>query len=66
MQVCPRHLKESINQEYLKQGTNEQVVGNLGREMKLNGVEAKESLVKTQMTVVVKQQFIPQNITTPT
>ena len=48
----PPHLKKSINQAYLENGTYEQIVRHLEREMELNGLEADEPLVKTQMTVV--------------
>ena len=60
----PPHLKKSINQAYLKNGTYEQIVKHLEREMELNGLEADEPLVKTQMTAV-KQQSNTQNTKTP-
>ena len=47
----PAHLKKSINQAYLENGTYEQIVKHLDREMELNGHEADEPLVKTQVTV---------------
>ena len=56
----PPHLKKSINHAYLENGTYEQIVRHLEREMELNGLEADEPLVKTQMTVV-KQQTNTQN-----
>ena len=43
----PPHLKKSINQAYLENGTYEQIVRHLKREMELNGLEADEPLVKT-------------------
>ena len=46
----PPHLKKSINQAYLENGTYDQIVKHLEREMELNGLEADEHLVKTQMT----------------
>ena len=52
----PPHLKKSINQAYLENGTYEQIVKHLEREMELNGLEADEPLVKTQMTVTKKEQ----------
>ena len=52
----PPHLKKSINQAYLENGTYDQIVKHLEREMELNGLEADESLVKTQMTVTKKEQ----------
>ena len=60
----PPHLKKSINQAYLENGTYEQIVKHLEREMELNGLEADEPLVKTQMTAV-KQQTNTQNTKTP-
>ena len=56
----PPHLKKSINQAYLENGTYDQIVRHLEREMELNGLEADEPLVKTQMTAV-KQQTNTQN-----
>ena len=58
------HLKKSINQASLENGTYEQIVRHLEREMELNGLEADEPLVKTQMTAV-KQQNNTQNTKTP-
>ena len=52
----PPHLKKSINQAYLENGTYDQIVKHLEREMELNGLEADEPLVKTQMTVTKKAQ----------
>ena len=52
----PPRLKKSINQAYLKNGTNDQIVKHLEREMELNGLEADEPLVKTQMTATKKEQ----------
>ena len=52
----PPHLKKSINQAYLENGTYDQIVKHLEREMELNGLEADEPLVKTQMTVTKKEQ----------
>ena len=59
----PPHLKKSINQAYLENGTYEQNVRHLEREMELKGLEADEPLVKRQMTVV-KQQSSAQNTKT--
>ena len=56
----PPHLKKSINHAYLENGTYEQIVRHLEREMELNGLEADEPLVRTQMTAV-KQQTNTQN-----
>ena len=52
----PPHLKKSINQAYLENGSYEQIVKHLEREMELNGLEADEPSVKTQMTVTKKGQ----------
>ena len=52
----PPHLKKSINQAYLENGTYDQIVKHLEREMELNGLEADEPLVKTQMTATKKEQ----------
>ena len=51
----PPHLKKSINQAYLENGTYDQIVKHLEREMELNGLESDDSNVKTQMTVTKKQ-----------
>ena len=58
------HLNKSINQAYLENGTYEQIVKHLEKEMELNGLETDEPLVKTQMTAV-KQQTNTQNTETP-
>ena len=52
----PPYLKKSINQAYLENGTYDQIVKHLEREMELNGLEADEPLVKTQMTATKKEQ----------
>ena len=52
----PPHFKKSINQAYLENGSYDQIVKHLEREMELNGLEAEEALVKTQMTVTKKEQ----------
>ena len=52
----PPHLKKSYNQGYLENGTYDQIVKHLEREMELNGLEADEQLVETQMTVTKKEQ----------
>ena len=52
----PPHLKKLINQAYFENGTYDQIVKHLEREMELNGLEANEQLVKTQMTVTKKEQ----------
>ena len=52
----PPHLKKSINQAYLENGTYDQIVKHLEREMELSGLDSDEALVKTQMTVTKKEQ----------
>ena len=52
----PPHLKKTINQAYLENGTYDQIVKHLEREMELNGLEADEPLVKTQMSATKKEQ----------
>ena len=48
-------MKHSINQAYLENGTYEQIVRQLEREMELNGLESEDTGIKTQMTVINKQ-----------
>ena len=50
----PPHLKRSINQAYLENGTYEQIVRHLEREMELNGLESEDTGIKTQMAVINK------------
>ena len=50
----PPHLKRSINQAYLENGTYEQIVRHLEREMELNGLASEDTGVKTQMAVINK------------
>ena len=52
----PPHLKKSINQAHLENGTYNQIVKHLEREMELNGLESDESMVKTQMTATKNEQ----------
>ena len=52
----PPQIKKSINQAYLENGTYDQIVKHLEREMELNGQEADDPLVKTQMTATKKEQ----------
>ena len=53
----PSHLRKSINQVYLENGTYDQIVKHLEREMDLNGLEADEYLVKTQMTATKNKKL---------
>ena len=44
----PPHLKKTINQAHLENGTYEQIVSHLERELELNGLEAPdENLINT-------------------
>ena len=44
----PQHLKKSINQAHLENGTYEKIVTHLERELELNGLEALDELqIKT-------------------
>ena len=52
----PRHLKKSNNQAYLENGTYDQIVKHLEKEMELDGLKADEPLVKTQMIITKKEQ----------
>ena len=54
------HLKKSINQAYLENGTYEQIVKHLEREMELNGLESDEPLVNTQMSVTKQTTSTPK------
>ena len=57
----PPHLRESINQAHLKNGTKEQIVLHLEKELKLTGLEAPdESPINT-----VTQQATQQNPNKP-
>ena len=40
----PPHLKKSINQAYLENGTYDQIVSHLGRELELIGLEASDEM----------------------
>ena len=48
----PPHLKKSINQAHLENGTNEQIVSHLERELELNGFEAPDEM---QLNTVMQQ-----------
>ena len=53
----PPHLKKSKNQAHLENGTYEQIVSHLERELELNGVEAPDELPINTVT----QQALQQN-----
>ena len=46
----PPHLKKSINQAHLENGTYEQIVTHLERELELNGLETPDELQKTTVS----------------
>ena len=48
----PTHLKKSINQAHLENGTYEQIITHLERELELNGLEAPDEM---QLNTVMQQ-----------
>ena len=52
----PSHLKKAINQAHLKNGTFEQIVSHLERELELNGLEAPDELQINTVTQQATQQ----------
>ena len=50
----PPHLKKSFNQARLENGTYEQIVSHLERELELNGLEAPDQMPKNTMTQQAK------------
>ena len=48
----PPHLKKSINQAHLENGTYEQIVSHLEMELELNGLEARDEM---QLNTVIQQ-----------
>ena len=54
----PPHLKKSINQAHLENGTYEQIVTHLERELELNSLEYPD---ETQMNTVTRKQPIEGN-----
>ena len=48
----PPHLKKSINQAHLENGTYEQIVSHLEKELELNGLEAPDEI---QLKTVIQQ-----------
>ena len=51
----PPSLKKSINQAYLENGTYDQIIKHIEREMELNGIEQSDDLPVTTMTATSKQ-----------
>ena len=54
----PPHLKKSINKACHEVGTYVPSVKNFEREMEINGLEADDPLVKTQMTAIKKHKML--------
>ena len=52
----PPHLKKSINQAHLENGTYEQIVSHLERELELNGLEAADEMPINTVTQQPPQQ----------
>ena len=52
----PPHLKKSINQERLENGTYEQIVSHLERKIKFNGLEAPDKMPINTLTQQAPQQ----------
>ena len=52
----PPHLKKSINQALLENGTYEQIVSHLERELELNGLEAADEIPINTVTQQAPQQ----------
>ena len=52
----PPHLKKSIDQAHLENGTYEQIVSHLERELELNGLEAPDELQINAVTQQATQQ----------
>ena len=52
----PPHLKKSINQAHLENGTYEQIVSHLERELELNGLEAPDEMTINTVTQQAPQQ----------
>ena len=51
-QKLPPHLKRSLNLAYLENGTYEQIVSHLEKELKLSGLENDGELTKPTMTAM--------------
>ena len=52
----PPHLKKSINQAHLENGTYEQIVSHFGRELELNCLEAPDEIPLNTVTQQAPQQ----------
>ena len=56
----PPHLKKIINQAHLENGTYEQIVTHLERELELNGLEAPDELQK-KLSATIRQILTEPN-----
>ena len=52
----PPHLKKSFNQAHLENGTYEQIVSHLEKELELNGLEALDEMLMNTVTQQAPQQ----------
>ena len=52
----PPHRNKSINQAHLENGTHEQIVSHLERELELNGLEAPDEMLINTVTQQAPQQ----------
>ena len=52
----PPHVKKSINQAHLENGTNEEIVSHLERKLELNGLEAPDEMQRNTVTQQAPQQ----------
>ena len=52
----PPHLKKSINQAHLENGTYEQIVSHLEKELELNGLEAPDEMQINNVTQQTSQK----------
>ena len=53
----PPHLKKSINQAHLENGTYEQIVSHLQRNVELNSLEAPDEMPRNVLTQQAPQQI---------
>ena len=54
----PPHLKKSINQAHLENGTSEQIVSHLDRDLEFNAFEAPNELQLNTVTQQIKKQTL--------
>ena len=52
----PPHMKKLLNQAHLENGTYEQIVTHLERELELNGLEAPDELTDKQCEPTTHKQ----------